>query len=359
MMAKNSILLTFPLLVPLALLPAAPAAAVPVHVTLVDRLSALIDGAPVPPLDNDHFYMLGQLKVLPSGKVEGEGTRGTLNFQAMAWAAEYVRVWRGGEIPKTVPPKYAQAYKDYWRQKALEYFERERDRGLMGAEQMCADPHHNFHVAAAAAIRLGAREFKHQELIDASGRYFRDLFAVYTAVATPDGTICMAGARAKGAFPPCTEVGSMIYRTVRGLPQQGVSGRDEASWRQTYYAAARAVRQLVRQGDDLGGAAKMRPEDLASVKLAYPMRVERYADRVRTMIPEDPGPFYLREQFGSFTEVRFAPEWLNFRKLQRAGLLTFIKGWSAPPPPPGASKPEVIASSLAAAPAPAVAKERR
>ena len=141
----------------------------------------------------------------------------------------------------------------------------------------------------------------------------------------------------------------MIYRTVHALPQQGVAANDESQWKQTYWAAARAVRRLVRQGDDLGGAAKMRPEDLAGVALAYPMRVERYADRVRTTIPKDPGPFFLREEFASATEICFSPTWLNFRKLRRAGLLTFIKAWAAPLPavtPP--QKPQLTVTSAAA-----------
>lgn len=321
-----------PALFLLFLLVAARAVPAPIHVRLIDRLGAQVDGEPVPPLPDDRLLMLDLDSHLPGGGLVGKRSRGTVNFRAMAWAAEYVRVARGGEVPAWVPPRRAQAYRDFWRRKALDYFERERASGLMGVEQLCADPHHNFHVAAAASIRLGALEAGHPELVEASARYFRDLFAVYAAVATPDGSLCMSGARAKGTAFPCTEVGSMIYRTVLGMPQQGVAQREEL-WSQNYYAAARAVRLLVRRGDDLGGAAKMRPEDLAGVVLAHPMRVERWADRVRTMIPADPGPFYLRHQFASFTEVRFPPAWRNFRKLRAGGFLTFVKGWASPPPP--------------------------
>src|ERR1044072_4156750 len=133
-------------LVLLALLFAAPAAPARGHDKLIDRGGAEVDGAAVAALADDRLLMLDQDSYLPGGGLVGKSSRGTVNFRAMAWAAEYVRVARGGEVPSWVPRRRAQAYRDFWRKKALDYFERERTLGLMGGEQLCADPHHNFHV---------------------------------------------------------------------------------------------------------------------------------------------------------------------------------------------------------------------
>jgi hypothetical protein len=314
------------------------------HKPLVERLTQVLDGETAPVLDNDYLLMLNEDSYLwPGGPLVGRDRPGTANYQAMAWSTEYVRVWRGGELPAWIPPDRRNAYQMFWRRKVISYLAWERTNGIMRGEMLCADPHHNFHLASVMLIRIGAIEFNHKDVLDATSQYFRDLFAVYSAVATPNGQICSAGARVQGL--PCTEVGTMVYRLVKRLPQLGPAAKPDI-WADNFYAAARGAQMLLRAGDDLGGAAKMKPADLAKVRLAYPLRVRRYKDRVETEILANPETFtfYLHEQFATFTSLKFTTEW-NVGRIFSSGGLSFIRGFQLRSPEESVDRPLLVVTS--------------
>ncbi|HYN19914.1 MAG TPA: hypothetical protein VE078_03065 [Thermoanaerobaculia bacterium] len=198
------------------------------HETLMDRLETLLGGEEVP--------------FAPKLQFESGGT---VNFWAMGIAGEYLRALRFGSDPE----------KTKARNRAREYFDRQRKDGHMSrgfaVEQTCLDPHYNFHLVSAAVIRLGAREAGHADVLEDSGQWFRWHTALYKSCLSARGEVFMPGLRAKGK--PSWQVSTMAIREILGLPRIGAA-RKPAKLKDRFFAGPRVVRQLLAEGDDLGGA---------------------------------------------------------------------------------------------------------
>lgn len=216
------------------------------HDALMDQLEKVLDGEELPFSPRLQFE---------SG--------GTVNFWAMAIAGEYLRAFRFG----------TDAEKKRARKRAREYFERQRKDGHMSrgnaVEQTCPDPHYNFHLVSAAAIRLGAREAGHADVLADSGEWFRWHVGLYRTCLSDDGEVYIPGLRAKGA--PEWMVATMAIREILGLKRIGPA-KKPGKWKERFFAGPRLVRQLLEQGDDLGGAADSRETPY----LRLPMTVRRY-----------------------------------------------------------------------------------
>ncbi len=218
------------------------------HEVLMDRLEKLLDGKEVPFAPNLLFE-----------------TGGTVNFWAMGVAGEYLRAQRFGTD---------QEKKDS-RKRAREYFDRQRQDGHMSrgkaVEQACPDPHYNFHLLSAAVIRLAAKEAGNDKVLDDSSEWFRWHVGLYRSCMSASGEVFIPGLRAKGA--PSWQVPTMAMREILGLPRIGPAKKPE-KWKQRFFAGPRVVRQLLEQGDDLGGAK----ESTETPFLRLPITVRRYQD---------------------------------------------------------------------------------
>lgn len=216
------------------------------HEALMDRLEKLLDSKEVP---------FAQNLLFESG--------GTVNFWAMGIAGEYLRAQRFGTDPE----------KKKARQRAREYFDRQRKDGHMSrasaVEQTCLDPHYNFHLVSAAAIRLCAKETHQTDVLDDSGEWFRWHVGLYRSCMSPKGEVFMPGLRAKG--PPSWQVSTMAIREILGLPRIGAAKKPD-KWKERFFAGPRIVRQLLESGDDLGGAKASKETPF----LRLPMTVRRY-----------------------------------------------------------------------------------
>lgn len=195
--------------------------------------------------------------------------RGTVNFKAMARAGELIRAFRYGTLGQQADALAA------CRRYLVEQF---RD-GLLSngsaSEQGCGDPHLNYHLAALGAMRLAAVEFKLAELLDLTGRCYRWHLSYFRTVATPDGQVLGPGFRGKGG--PWAQVADMVLREVDGLRHLGPVGPGEGGeWNEWRFAGAGLVRRLLRDGDDLGGAAATR-KNPELVHLKVPLSIERSA----------------------------------------------------------------------------------
>lgn len=296
------------------------------HISLMHRLSAVLDREEVAPLATGYHFFLDRDGYLPSGRLVSRRQAGTGNYQAMAWSTEYVRACRGGALPLWIPEGERGDYCEFWRGKVAELLADEFEIGLFRSEQLAADPHHIMHVASYALARIGAIEFRHADIRKGTGRWFRSLLIVYDAVAANNGTVCMSGARVKGL--PCSAVGTAIYQTVHGLPRTAF--KRPADWQGVGSAGFRAVYSLLAAGDTLGGATEVSAKSLYRVKLLYRMQVRRYRSRVETEVREKPRG-YLHEEFATFTSVEHSRE-TNVGRMYKTGLLRFIRDHSIPHP---------------------------
>lgn len=216
------------------------------HKPLMDRLEKLLAGEEVP--------------FAPGLLFE---TGGTVNFWAMGIAGEYLRAQRFGTDQQ----------KRNARRRAREYFERQRKDGHMSrgnaVEQTCPDPHYNFHLISAAAIRLCAKEAGHANVLGDSGEWFRWHVGLYRSCLSASGEVFIPGLRAKGA--PSWLVPTIAIREILGFPRVGVAKKPE-KMKDQFFAGPRLVRQMIEKGDDLGGARS----STETPPLRLPMTVRHY-----------------------------------------------------------------------------------
>ncbi|HWM93293.1 MAG TPA: hypothetical protein VN493_21200 [Thermoanaerobaculia bacterium] len=216
------------------------------HERLMDRLEKLLDGEEIP--------------FAPELQFESGGT---VNFWAMGTAGEYLRALRFGTDTE----------KKKARKRARDYFDRQRKDGHMSrrkaVEQTCLDPHYNFHLVSAAAIRLQALEAGHADVLDDSGEWFRWHVGLYRSCMSKKGEVFMPGLRA--TEKPSWQVPTMAIREILGLSRIGPA-KKPAKWKERFFAGPRVVRQLLEKGDDLGGAK----DSTETPFLRLPMTVRRY-----------------------------------------------------------------------------------
>lgn len=278
------------------------------HDRLMGRLEPLLRGERVPPPADRSWLMLNG---------------GTANFRAMAWGAEYLRITRfPKELPKWVAAKDAGTYIASWRSQCREFFETQKKDGFMclGAriEQVCPDPHANFWITAVVAMRRAAQEAGHKDVLSLTSWWFQALLAVYKATMTPEGQPVSPGARAKGL--PVSEVGMLVVQTLLRMPYPGVFKKPDGPWEETYYAGAREVRRLYREGDDLGGAAQAE----ALPRLRFPMVVQRFEGGHLAWCRQTEDEFPLQSEFADWVLVRY----VKFRRHD----IELDRNWQRPRP---------------------------
>jgi len=137
-------------------------------------------------------------------------------------------------------------------------------------EQMAADPHYGFHVAAVALITLAAGWWRHGDIRTKGEDWLRRHLEVVRSCATADGTAAFPCTRAR-TNPPMWDVASGVLREVLRLPHQGPLARkpylpDREGW----WVPIRLVRLLAAEGADL------RPREGERPFLRIPLSVARH-----------------------------------------------------------------------------------
>jgi hypothetical protein len=197
----------------------------------------------------------------------------TANIRYMRLAVDYAR----GALERA-PEKAA-------RDRALSVFEAQERAGHMcwpgddpdaagyrhRVEQMAADPHYGFHVAAVALITLAAGWWRHADLRAKGEDWLRRHLAVVASCAAPDGTAAFPCTRAR-TDPPMWLVATGVLREVLRLPHRGpLARKPDLPDRQGWWVPIRLVRLLAAEGGDL------RPREGELPFLRIPLRVSRYA----------------------------------------------------------------------------------
>ena len=142
-----------------------------------------------------------------------------------------------------------------------------RDR----VEQMSADPHYSYHLAAVGIITLAAGWWRHADVRLEGEDWLRRHLAVVQSCAAPDGAAAFPCTRAQTS-PPLWDVATGVLREVLKLPHQGPLARkpylpDREGW----WLPIRLVRLLAAEGADL----KPREGELPFLRI--PLEVKRYS----------------------------------------------------------------------------------
>ena len=137
-------------------------------------------------------------------------------------------------------------------------------------EQMSADPHYGFHVAAVALITLAAGWRRHAEIRAKGEDWLRRHLAVVRSCAAPDGTAAFPCTRAR-TNPPMWDVASGVLREVLRLPHRGpLARKPDLPDREGWWVPIRLVRLLRESGADL------QPRDGQLPFLRIPLTVTRH-----------------------------------------------------------------------------------
>jgi hypothetical protein len=118
-------------------------------------------------------------------------------------------------------------------------------------EQMAADPHYGFHVAAVALITLAAGWWRHADVRAQGEDWLRRHLAVVKRCAAPDGAAAFPCTRAR-TNPPLWDVATGVLREVLRLPHQGpLARKPDLPDRQGWWVPIRLARLLAGDGADL------------------------------------------------------------------------------------------------------------
>jgi hypothetical protein len=177
-------------------------------------------------------------------------------------------------------------------------------------EQMAADPHYGFHVAAVGLITLAAGWWRHADVRGKGEDWLRRHLEVVRSCAAPDGAAAFPCTRAK-TNPPLWDVASAVLREVLGLPhQRALSRKPDLPDREGWWVPIRLVRLLRAEGADLQPRAGELPF------LRIPLQVTRHAwGHLATMGPSpyvvwiaDPVDWVLM-RYGSPARLDYGRSW--------------------------------------------------
>jgi hypothetical protein len=238
------------------------------HKLLYDQtLLPLLQGQEIPKPHGQGLMLDAQSPPALLAKYPGELARPTSNFLRMArtgWLLWAVRHGTSADVDDAVLG-------------VQDVLARERREGLWLREQLSNDPHNQFHFSAEVALRIAATEGQLPALLQQSSERWDALLALYDLLATPDGEILGPSTRAgqdrgdRQYSLPVTQVGTAVYRLLRGFPALGPSHGDDW-WTDPVYGggAPSALRRLLQTGDRIISGAVAKPH------LRLPMTVRRY-----------------------------------------------------------------------------------
>lgn len=201
------------------------------------------------------------------------------NHKLLAWAVGMEWLARHGSVEDALAlvALREKISREGWSQKTTGLWTMGRN-----SEQFASDPHAAYWLLPALRFALGA--------VDHWLPWWRGTVYAWRTVATPDGEILTACARAK--MGPWQKIASACYRVLHGLPQR--DNRQRAQTLEKWIKAQEneygpngpqvAVTELVKALD--GPRPRLVLGDLESPVLALPLTVERHGDRhVTTMQP--------------------------------------------------------------------------
>lgn len=140
-----------------------------------------------------------------------------------------------------------------------------------GANEVLNTSHYQIWTNGKTCARLLAVRYADRDLLDATGEWWRHETALYDALQR-GGSIDAPGARFKEGQAGPSQLRDVIYAMIMGWPLSGSPGNQNAAWWDQYYnVSAWTLRELLRMGDDLGGAKKAGPADLP--KLSDPLHL--------------------------------------------------------------------------------------
>lgn len=133
-----------------------------------------------------------------------------------------------------------------FRQQTLNFIRDERDRGHMGGEQGCSQPHDGMHLGATFLAHLHGTLINDIELLQETGWWIGSYLAICKECYHPSyPRWAVPGFRCKG--DPFSEVRDIIcYHCIKDLPLDKInlkrdSWRDKVSWQRMYLPVKLAV----------------------------------------------------------------------------------------------------------------------
>lgn len=156
--------------------------------------------------------------------------------------------------------------------------------GLWTSETLCPGNHDHQHLCGTSFARVAAVVSKDRELLELSGELCRRTARLFLSLSTPDLQVWSVGLRSQ--HMPMHRVSTGWLRMVTGIavPLPDLK-RKPALWGDQMYASLRALRWLLKRGDDLGGAADEKP---GPVPLKFAVTVYRAKDRHLAVMERDP-----------------------------------------------------------------------
>jgi hypothetical protein len=131
--------------------------------------------------------------------------------------------------------------------------------------------HYQIWSNGMTCARLLAVHYADSELEQVTGRWWRHERALYDLLER-EGSIDAPGARYKPGQAGPSDLRDTLFAMLRGSPILGNAKNPNGAWWSNYYnVAAWTLRELLRLGDDLGGAAGAGPFELP--RLSDPLHV--------------------------------------------------------------------------------------
>jgi hypothetical protein len=132
----------------------------------------------------------------------------------------------------------------------------------LNANEVLNVSHYQIWANGMTCARLLAVHHADAELLHATGRWWRSERALYDLLER-DGSIDAPGARFKEGQAGPNDLRDTLLAMLRGTPILGNAKNPSAGWWDHYYnVAGWTLRELLRLGDDLGGATGAGPFEL-------------------------------------------------------------------------------------------------
>ena len=197
---------------------------------------------------------------------DGYRTRGTPNHKLL-W-----RIWYYGWAQRAGTP----AQVDDARTFLVSFFDAQRTFGHQaisdGANEVLTTSHYQIWANGMTCARLLAVHHADPALLDATGTWWRAEEALYDALER-GGAIDAPGARFRAGGGGPNQLREVLHAMIEGRALPGRAGDPSTAWWDDYYnVSAWTMRETLRLGDDLGGAATAGPADLPRLSDALYLR---------------------------------------------------------------------------------------
>jgi hypothetical protein len=147
----------------------------------------------------------------------------------------------------------------------IEWFERQINEGH-GYGEALTTSHYQIWLHGTTAARLLAVHYNDTALLNATGKWFRQEFALYDLLVR-ENSVYSPGFRIPQGFGPTSQLRDVVYGLVKGGgAASNVPGDTSNFWKNYYNVGAWTLKNILQKGDNLGGAAQAtRNTDLPSL----------------------------------------------------------------------------------------------